>query len=140
MFVEPACFLVGGTLAVGAGDIGIVMVGVGLVAAGDEAATARSLRRQATIARATTITANAISAARARDRSTGRSPQGRRVLTVLRSCAYPHGGDANVIRISNSTAGRPRACPPRGTARASRPRHRGEGRRTRVPLRAAERR
>jgi hypothetical protein len=94
MFVEPACFLVGGTLAVGAGDIGIVMVGEAIeggavVGAGDDSATARSVRRQATIASAATTTANAINAARARDRSTGRSPQGQRCLTVLRGTAYP---------------------------------------------------
>src|SRR6476469_881481 len=73
MFVGPACFfaVTGSAEGVGVIGIGIVMVGETGGAGGDEAASARSLRRQATIATAITTTANAINAARARDRSTG---------------------------------------------------------------------
>jgi hypothetical protein len=86
MLLGPTSLLPEVELAEGVGAIGIVMVGEGVagaaVGAGDEAATARSVRRQATIASATTTTVSAINSACARDRFTGRSPQGSRLVTV----------------------------------------------------------
>src|ERR1700746_3705678 len=84
MFVGPVSLLVAPEVVDGGGVIGIVIVGEAMTGdddgGGAEAASARSLRRHATAAKAITTMTTAISAARARDLFTGRSPQGTRVL------------------------------------------------------------
>src|SRR3954453_3318517 len=83
MLVDPVSVFFGPDVADGDGVMGIVMAGEALpeANAGADAATARSLCRHATTATAITTMTPAISATRARDRdrSTGWSPQGRRV-------------------------------------------------------------
>src|SRR3954449_5123035 len=81
MLVDPVSVFFGPDVADGDGVMGIVMAGEALPEgdAGADAATARSLGRHAATATAITTMTPAISATRARDRSTGWSPQGRRV-------------------------------------------------------------
>src|SRR3954463_3435630 len=80
MLVDPVSVFFAPEVADGGGVMGIVMAGEALTDgdAGADAATARSLCRHATMATPITTMTPAISATRARDRSTGWSPQGRR--------------------------------------------------------------
>jgi hypothetical protein len=86
----------------GGGVIGIVIVGDAMTGdddgGGAEAASARSLRRHATAAKAITTMTTAISAARARDLFTGRSPRGTRVPS-------PYSGDADTHSAETRTHG-----------------------------------